>query len=213
MYITLTPVHLARLFPLPSFYEFIHLIIHYLAYLPYTSLSLTHTHTGTMVRDIPLYIYRQWPAPNYKDPVTRGSGLVVINAVFISLVTISVAIRAYSRMKQTRPGIDDVMIYIAYVFTIGLTVIVLLANQSYGWDRHTWDVPAHAIQGAAILAFCAKLAFVLASCFTRLSLIFLYYRLIQESTIKWYRWSIHFGLFFNMAVFVSLVFVGVFGCM
>jgi len=166
-----------------------------------------------MVREVPLSVYKTWPQPNYVNPVTRGSGLVVINAIFISLVTFSIAVRAYSRMKQTRPGIDDVMIYIAYAFTIGLTVIVLLANQSYGWDRHTWDVPPHAIQPAAILAFCAKLAFVLASCFTRLSLIFLYYRLIQESTVKWYRWSIHFGLFFNIAVFVSLVFVGVFGCM
>jgi hypothetical protein len=62
-----------------------------------------------MVRDIPLSVYRTWPAPNYKDPITRGSGLVVINAIFISLVTISVAIRAYSRMKATRPGIDDVI--------------------------------------------------------------------------------------------------------
>jgi hypothetical protein len=32
------------------------------------------------------------------------------------------------------------MIVGAYIFTIGLTAVVLLANQKYGWNRHLWDV-------------------------------------------------------------------------
>jgi hypothetical protein len=164
------------------------------------------------MRDIPLKVYAAWPAPNYKDPETRGNELLIINIIFIILVTFSIVIRVASRMKQARPGLDDIFIVIAYVFTLGLTAVVIMANKSYGWDRHIWDVPLTSIRVASILAFCAKLTFVCASNFTRLSLIFLYYRLIKESTIKWYRWSIHFGLVFNLAVFVVLLFIGIFGC-
>jgi hypothetical protein len=164
------------------------------------------------MRDIPLKVYAAWPAPNLVNPVTRGSELLVTNIVFIILVTFSIVIRVMSRWKQARPGIDDIFIIIAYIFTIGLTAVVIMANKSYGWDRHIWDVPLTSVQTASILAFCAKLTFVCASNFTRLSLIFLYYRLVKESTIKWYRWSIHFGLIFNIMVFVILLFIGVFGC-
>lgn len=164
------------------------------------------------MRDIPLKVYASWPAPNYVNPVTRGNELLITNIIFITLVTFSIVIRIISRLKQARPGIDDVFIFIAYLFTIGLTIVVIMANSSYGWDRHIWDVPLTKVEGASILAFCAKLTFVCASNFTRLSLIFLYYRLIKESTVKWYRWSIHFGLIFNTAIFIVLLFIGIFGC-
>jgi hypothetical protein len=164
------------------------------------------------MRDIPLKVYAAWPAPNYKDPITRGNELLIINIIFIILVTFSIVIRLVSRLRQSRPGLDDIFIVIAYFFTIGLTIVVIMANNSYGWDRHIWDVPLDKIKSASILAFCAKLTFVCASNFTRLSLIFLYYRLVKESTVKWYTWSIHFGLVFNIAVFVVLLFIGIFGC-
>jgi hypothetical protein len=175
-----------------------------------SDVSLDRFHASTTgqsdnMRDIPLSVYASWPAPNYHNPITRGNELLIINIIFIILVTFSIVIRIISRMKQSRPGLDDIFIVIAYVFTLGLTAVVIMANKSYGWDRHV-------IRGASILAFVAKLAFVCASSFTRLSLIFLYYRLIQESTVKWYRWSIHFGLVFNVSVFVVLIFIGVFGC-
>jgi hypothetical protein len=179
--------------------------------------SLDRFYTSTTgqsnnMRDIPLRVYASWPAPNYDNPIKRGNELLIINVIFIIFVTFSIVIRVVSRMKQSRPGLDDIFIVIAYFFTLGLTAVVIMANKSYGWDRHVWDVPLDVIRGASILAFCAKLTFVCASNFTRLSLIFLYYRLIQESTIKWYRWSIHFGLVFNVAIFIVLIFIGVFGC-
>lgn len=164
------------------------------------------------MRDIPLKQYRDWPDANYENPVTRGNELLVVNIVFIILVTFSIVVRMYSRFTQSRPGVDDILIFIAYIFTCGLCAVVIMANRDFGWDRHIWDVPMEMAQGASILAFCAKLTFVFASSFTRLSLIFLYYRLIKESTTKWYRWSIHLGLAYNLATTLVLIFLGIFGC-
>jgi hypothetical protein len=166
------------------------------------------------MRDIPLSVYREWPSPNYQDPSTRGNALLVINIIFLTLVTLSITIRLWSRFKvKYQSGMDDVMIVLAYVFTIGMTAVVLLANRNYGWNRHLWDVPVHMIEQANRIAFVAKIMFTLASSFTRLSLIFLYYRLIRDTNLRWYSWALHSSLAFNIMIIISFVLLVVFTCM
>jgi len=49
-----------------------------------------------------------WPAPNYVNPITRGSALTVVNIIFIILVCIVVALRYYTRLRITKSfGLDD----------------------------------------------------------------------------------------------------------
>lgn len=166
------------------------------------------------MREIPLSEYARWPNPNYDDPVTRGDALLVVNIVFIILVTFSISIRLYSRaIVKCQTGMDDVMIVLAYIFTIGLTATVLVANRQYGWDRHIWDLPSTLIQHTSIVAFVAKIMFALASGFIRLSLIFLYYRLIRDTNFRWYAYALHFSLAFNVAIIILLCCLGIFLCM
>ncbi|KAK2801824.1 hypothetical protein FQN50_007569 [Emmonsiellopsis sp. PD_5] len=55
-----------------------------------------------------------------------------------------VACRCYTRLKLTFSfGLDDIWILIAMVPSTGMAVSVLIANLSYGWDRHIWDLEAH----------------------------------------------------------------------
>lgn len=162
--------------------------------------------------EIPLKIYAQWPNPNWVDPVTRGNALMGINIFFVVLVTLAIALRLYWRLSKSQGGIDDILITIAYVFSIGMAAVVLLAFQNYGWNKHVWDVSPTLVQPAQIVAFCAKMMFVFASGFTRLSLMALYYRLVKESTIWWYKWLMHFGTFINVSIFITLVFTGIFQC-
>ena len=69
-----------------------------------------------MVRSIPLDVILSWPKPNYKDPVTRGYSLIIVNAIFISLVITFMSLRYYARIKVKRWfGSDDVMITLAFV--------------------------------------------------------------------------------------------------
>lgn len=165
------------------------------------------------MRDIPLSKYLEWPDANYVDPETRGSALLAINIVFIILVTLSIIIRLYSRIYiKHQSGIDDVMIVIAYICTVGITADVILANRKYGWDRHVWDVPVSMIQSANIVAFVAKLLFTFASTFTRLSLIFLFYRLIKDTNLRWYAWALHFNLALNVGILITFIFLTTFNC-
>jgi hypothetical protein len=166
------------------------------------------------MREVPLSVYLHWPAPNYNNPTTRGDALLTTNIIFILLVTLSIGIRLYSRMLvKHQSGIDDIMIVLAYISTIGMTAVVLLANRDYGWNRHMWDVEVGMIEHANIIAFTAKIMFTLASSFTRLSLIFLYYRLIKDTQFRWYAITLHISLAFNVCILISFVLLVVFTCM
>jgi hypothetical protein len=84
----------------------------------------------------PVDVLLAWPTPNYDDPVTRGPALVIVNAIFVTLAILTVAARIYTRIVIKRWfGIDDIFILLALLFTIGLTAVVLLANQRFGWNR------------------------------------------------------------------------------
>ncbi|KAK3668934.1 hypothetical protein LTR22_000012 [Elasticomyces elasticus] len=126
----------------------------------------------------PLSVLLTWPVPNYVDPVTRGNASLVVNAIFITLVILAVALRFYCRFSAgaLRFGWDDTMIALATLCTVAMTTVVILANEHYGWDRHLWDIQTGDIQKANIIAFVAKLVFTLAATFTRLSLCAFYYR-------------------------------------
>lgn len=100
----------------------------------------------------PVSVVLSWPTPNYENPVTRGPALIIVNIIFITLTVLTVVARLYTRLVIKRWfGIDDVFILLALassfpfvscvltntvqLFTVGLTIVVLLANQSYGWNR------------------------------------------------------------------------------
>jgi hypothetical protein len=84
----------------------------------------------------PVDVLLSWPTPNYVDPETRGPALLIVNSILIALTILTVAARLYTRIVIKRWfGIDDIFILFALLFTIGLTAVVLLANQRYGWDR------------------------------------------------------------------------------
>lgn len=116
--------------------------------------------------------------------------LVAVNVIFGSIMLAAVAIRLHGRLfVRFQIGLDDLLIFIALVFSAGLAVTVVLGNMRYGWDRHVWDLGLlDGLSGARntlIVAFVAKLLFTLASTSTRLSLILFYYRLIQDSESAW----------------------------
>ncbi|KXL45893.1 hypothetical protein M433DRAFT_66438 [Acidomyces richmondensis BFW] len=154
----------------------------------------------------PLWVWESWPPSNYVDPQLHGPALLCINLIFITLVTVAVIGRFYSRIVVKRWfGLDDSMCILAYIFTIGMTTVVILANEDYGWDRHEWDIPITMIPAANKIAFVAKLMFTFAATFTRLSLLCFYYRLVKDSGILWFRWVLHASVALALAVCILFV--------
>ncbi|USW48445.1 hypothetical protein Slin15195_G017640 [Septoria linicola] len=161
----------------------------------------------------PITVILSWPPPNYENPETRGDTLLVLLVIFSVLVVLACVGRFYSRIIIKHWfGWDDVFIIIALVFTIAMNAVVILANRRYGWDRHIWDVRYTIIQSANIVAFTAKLLFVGASTFTRISLICFYYRLIKDSGITWFNNVLHASMFFIVGLGIAFTCIGIWLC-
>ncbi|KAK4979514.1 hypothetical protein LTR28_004249 [Elasticomyces elasticus] len=161
----------------------------------------------------PLLVILTWPPPNYEDPVTRGNALIVVNAIFVALVVLAVALRYYARVAIKKWfGSDDVLIGLALLFTLGMTAVVLLANLLYGWDRHVWDIPPSKIQKANVIAFAAKIMFTMAATFTRLSLLSFYFRLVKDSGVRWFVWVLRLSIVWVLGVCVAFVALTIWQC-
>lgn len=58
----------------------------------------------------PLSVIESWH-PNYINPPTHGQGIVIMEAVLLSVCYVVVALRVYGRMFQSKNfGIDDALI-------------------------------------------------------------------------------------------------------
>jgi hypothetical protein len=109
----------------------------------------------------PLSVLLSW-TPNYVDPETRGSGIIVLVVVLLILSYILVSLRLWARFRLAKnAGIDDVLIIFNMVccsqfFVIqfigfsadlgkipltGLAISLCMAFKMYGFDRHVWDSP------------------------------------------------------------------------
>lgn len=85
------------------------------------------------MRAVPGDVLLSWPIPNPENPVTRGDALIIVNSIFVSLVTIVVALRLYTRLWVKRWfGSDDAFIILAYVRMQLDTADVLLYQNSIG---------------------------------------------------------------------------------
>ncbi|KAF1810453.1 hypothetical protein P152DRAFT_98877 [Eremomyces bilateralis CBS 781.70] len=165
------------------------------------------------MRDIPLEVLLTWPTPNYDDPVTRGSALIIVNSIFISLVALAVGLRLYARLAISRSfGADDVFIILALIPTAGLAAAVMLANNKYGWNRHVWDVPLDLFASSLKVAIAAKALYTVATTFTRISLLSFYYRFVRDTAAHRFRMTLHASLGFVVVMGVSFVCLAVFQC-
>ena len=73
------------------------------------------------MRDPPPEVIASWPPANLKNPVTRGSGLIVINSILLALVLWIVPLRCYTRLCITKSfGKDDILMILALVLVATL---------------------------------------------------------------------------------------------
>ncbi|KAI1457196.1 integral membrane protein [Annulohypoxylon moriforme] len=130
----------------------------------------------------PTSVIESWPAPNYINPETRGRLGMVVGILLAVMVTIILAIRLYARKWLTRGlGLDDVFILLAYFPATAYTIIGVVAEDEYQWNRHTWDLELEYFVPGLQLIFVNQMLFDLATSLTKLSILALLYRLTSAS--------------------------------
>ncbi|CAG8214702.1 unnamed protein product [Penicillium salamii] len=147
----------------------------------------------------PPAVLATWPIPNYIDPPTRGHGVLIVNIVCFSLALMIVFLRVYTRVWITRSaGFDDVLILIGLMFGIGMAVATSLSTEYGGMNRHVWDITISKLVTIQQLNLAWEMLFALASCFTKISLLWFCRRLISKGTHPTY----------NLLFIMAMVFVG-----
>mgnify|MGYP000920348571 CR=1 FL=1 len=179
----------------------------------------------------PPSVMANWPTPNYENPETQGLPLIIVNVIFMALISLAVPLRLYSRyVTKGRLGWDDFNMGAAYVRTVDLVqlratadlcmqicgmalgVIVILANVRFQWNRHLWDVEFTMFESASKVALATKLLFTFAGAFTRASLICFYFRLIKDTGRSLFKYVLWAAFAYNIAICVVFVILAVFLC-
>jgi hypothetical protein len=148
----------------------------------------------------PPAIMASWPTPNYIDPPTRGHGVLIVNIVCLSLALVVVCLRLYTRIRITcSAGVDDVLIVIGLAFSIAMAVVTSIATEKWGMNRHIWDIELLRLITVQKYNLIFQIMFSMASCFTKISLLWFCRRLIGKGHFALYNWA-----FIMSMVFVAL---------
>ncbi|KAL8730098.1 MAG: hypothetical protein Q9166_004297 [cf. Caloplaca sp. 2 TL-2023] len=179
-------------------------------------------------------IIDSWPKPNFVNPETRGPALTVVNIVFIILVFLVVGLRYYTRIRITKSfGLDDWVIGASLVrpnlwshgwLSIGSLsvfplsdsenkVVVLIADNNYGWNRHSWDLRAENGPIGYKLCLAAQILFFWAATLNKISLLCFYKRLTAGGVYrKWYNYTIVGGIVFQSLMVIAYFIVVLNAC-
>ncbi len=158
-------------------------------------------------------IITSWPKSNFVNPLTRGSAVTVVNVIFITLVFIFVALRYYTRLRITKSfGLDDWIIGLSLIPTFALTVVVLVADNNFGWNRHSWDLHAERGPPGYKLCITAQILFFWAATLNKISLLAFYKRLTGPVTPLWYNLCIVGGVIFQVAMVLAYFLVALLAC-
>lgn len=151
----------------------------------------------------PESVVDSWPKSNHVNPETRGHLGMVVGVLLAVMVTIILAIRLYSRKWLTRGcfGLDDVFIMFAYIPATAYTIIGIVEEDTFEWNRHTWDLEQEYFVPGLQLILVNQILFDLATSLTKLSILALLYRLASASGDRK----------MTIAVLVSIAIVG-FNC-
>ncbi|KAI1337741.1 integral membrane protein [Xylariaceae sp. FL0016] len=132
-----------------------------------------------------LEVLQSWPKPNYVDPETRGPVGKIVGSILITLATAILAIRLYARKKITRGfGLDDTLIFCAYVPATVFVISGLIAEEKLQWNRHIWDVEPKFFVPDLKFGLVTLILFDVATGLTKLSMLAMIYRLTSASHAK-----------------------------
>ncbi|KAF2856275.1 hypothetical protein T440DRAFT_104161 [Plenodomus tracheiphilus IPT5] len=164
------------------------------------------------MRSPPPSVLKTWPKPNYVDPVTRGNALMIIELTLLPIAMIVVFLRMWIRISWLKKSWwDDYLMIVAMVFSIGTTVLVILATQLYGWDKHVWDLTVPELETGRKASIAGQTLFVLASSTVKMSILVSYFRIAPEKSLfrklVWGTFALVFAAFvvFLVALWVQCI--------
>ncbi|KAF1834828.1 hypothetical protein BDW02DRAFT_319281 [Decorospora gaudefroyi] len=114
----------------------------------------------------------QWPNSSSTYLASRGWFPVYCAtlSVFSSAIVFT---RIYLQLRKRSVGFvaEYTLVITGWIFGVVLAVVCTLGTQHYGFDRHIWDVPPILYNSAALIQWLSQGAFILSTCFTKISVL------------------------------------------
>ncbi|KAF2207066.1 hypothetical protein CERZMDRAFT_102763 [Cercospora zeae-maydis SCOH1-5] len=155
----------------------------------------------------------QWPAPNYDDP-HRRHWLPPYAVTLCSAATLMVATRLWIRARKHAGGLglDDILLVCGWLCLLWFTALAIINSEVYMTSRHMWDIPIATYESIALVTWIAELAFLLCSCFTKVSVLMFYRRLVDLTVSKYWIWTVMCAISFTIAYSLAFILLLVFNC-
>ncbi|KAF2279514.1 uncharacterized protein EI97DRAFT_455747 [Westerdykella ornata] len=143
---------------------------------------------------------------NFDNPENRNDEIIIINAVFLTLMTAAVLMRFIIRRRgENRVGWDGLMCIVAVMGSVAHSVLEI-SNLKVGYGRHMWDIRGVTLTRESLLRMNQiSTTYIIAVGFAKLSVLILYLRSFE--VIRLTRILIWTAIVFNIAF--SLAFLGV----
>ncbi|KAF2203656.1 hypothetical protein GQ43DRAFT_411195 [Delitschia confertaspora ATCC 74209] len=149
--------------------------------------------------------------PNLVDPSGQFHGNVALHSVLLTVATLSIGVRFYTRTFITRSklGIDDFCCLIAYLCAVAFSSLMIVAFK-WGIGRHMWDEPMMWLPVALKYFTFAQYCYLVCSGVVKLSFLFFYRRVFSAQTKS--KYYIDFGIAFVFCANTALLFATIFSC-
>ncbi|KAF2735644.1 hypothetical protein EJ04DRAFT_599748 [Polyplosphaeria fusca] len=148
---------------------------------------------------------------NFVDPPDQLNQNIAFHTVCLTVVTLSVAVRLYTRMRITKAslGMDDYFCVLSYALSVAFSGL-MIKTYTLGIGRHMWDTPLTWFLEARKFFVFAEWVYIALTCVIKLTFLFFYYRIFSSQTIT--RYAIYFGFFFVVCSHIPLFFATIFHC-
>ena len=94
-----------------------------------------------MPRVPPPEVIAAWPAPNFTNPERRGPAKTILTVILWAVVTAILSLRLYTRRYISKHvGWDDLLVVAAFVPATAFSIVGIVVEYEFGWDRHIWDL-------------------------------------------------------------------------
>lgn len=158
--------------------------------------------------------------------------MTILCSVLGTVSFLVVLLRFYARfVLQKNPGLDDWLVVAAMLPVLGLVVGVCLAEQVFDFNRHIWDVPMPQFVNqrkvclddrlltmlckaltVMQITFANEILYVLASGFIKISILFFYRRLTNNSLSRTFIHLVWASIAFVIAYMITFIFTVSFHC-
>ncbi|KUI72461.1 hypothetical protein VM1G_07521 [Cytospora mali] len=149
--------------------------------------------------------------PNLVDPPSRLSNNIALHTVCLTLTSLLLATRLYTRIaiNKTGLGLDDYFCVTSWGLSIAFSAL-MIKSYTYGVGRHIWDEPASWLVDALKWFSIANCLYLVLTACIKLTFLIFYYRIFSPQVQMRY-WIIG-GMIVVTCLNTGLFFATVFKC-